>query len=531
MIDLDNVEHDVVLYREKCDKYFILDEYCEIEGHEKFIYNRWCDKCNEAFCDKCWEDKNIGGKHKFHEVEPLQPVYERYRADYKKKLAFLRAEVLPYNRAILAGIEPDVEGCEAVIQELEEKMRRKVDKLKKAVDKIINDYCPKKLRRMENKMISQLNTQCKDLENHIEYLRDVVDKYERSANKPAEFLFFLKEHPLNDIPDLPKSCEELPDLRFDGNVTKSDVLRLLGEIKTQEVGVRKAENEYLLEVLDKIKSLATVNYGEKKSARHISAVTPDEFWVSFKDKLVYLDKSGKEHHKITDHLDCDSGVHDVNEDDELFYIDKKLNVKKFSKDGTTSETVIKREGDWEPISMACCYNGNILVAMMIHVVGEAKVVCYNRGGGENLSIQLDNNRKPLYQTPRFVCENRNDDVVVSNHYENRGTVVVTDSKGNYRFTFKGNPKEPGFKPGGIVFDGLSNILVCDENSNTVLLLDKDGNFKKSILTQHDGIGRPRCVGYCHKNHSLFVGSAVTTNVLVFRHINRQSKLGGINYTH
>ncbi|XP_062620370.1 E3 ubiquitin-protein ligase TRIM71-like isoform X1 [Saccostrea cucullata] len=521
MIDLDCYNHDVVLYRERYG-YFIYPEYCEI--HKDKIYNRWCDDCNFPFCDVCYVEK--GGEHSGHDVQDLDTVYKKYREEYRKIIAEIRCEVLPNNRAILAGIEPDIAACETEIANLEEKMKEKAERLKKMIDEVLAKDCPKKLQQLEKELIDRLNRQCEDMEKHIAYLRDLVYKYEHSANKPAEFLCFLRDNPLTDIKDIPDSCTELPILKYNEEVTKEDVIKLLGEIKITEVGIRQAQNEHMLKMIPEVILLRSFMIEGVKSTRHISGVTSRKIWVSDRNNLILADESGKTLHQVKDKIDRESGAHTAREEEEeLIYIDKKLNVKKLSKDNKTENIVVKREDNWEPLSVFCTLEkGDILVAMMIHSLAQAKVVCYDKDGKEEQTIQYDDKSDALYNIPRFITENHNGDVVVSNHMEASGTVVVTDSSGKHRFSFTGPPKESGFRPGGICVDGLGNILVCDEHTNSVQLIDKNGQFQRYLLTENDGIVKPRSLGYCNKDHVVLVGSASSGKITVHRHLNRQDYL-------
>lgn len=514
MVDLDNANHFVILYRER-NGYFIKNEYCET--HEKLVCKLWCDKCDVPFCDECWKEKKKD--HETHAVMEVFEAYKKYKEEFKPKIAQLRSEVLPYNRAILAGIEPDIPECEAQIHDLKMKMKDKAERLKKYIDKCVKKKCPKRLKRLENKIIAQLNQQCIDLQEHIDYLRELVYRYEHSANKPAEFLLFLKDHPLDKVPDIPESCKELPEMTFNTEVTKEDVLKLLGEITVEETGNRKPEYRFTLERLKVVKHLRTVPVTGVKSACHMSCKSATEFWISDKVNLVLIDQTGKKLSDVKDKLDKECGVHAVTKDGDLIYIDKKSNVRKLSKDKPS--TLINRKESWETLSVFCSFESDdIFVGMIIHNINRAMVVRYSSDGKEKHFIECEH-----YTTPLFVTENHNQDVVVSNHEGNSGSVVVTNGGGEYRFSFNGPPKEPGFKPRSICVDGLSNILVYDANSKAILMIDVDGNYLEIFQVQQNLIQSPSCVSYSIDNHTVFVYSSSNSHVVVSRHINRQEYLG------
>ncbi|XP_062601118.1 protein wech-like [Saccostrea cucullata] len=108
------------------------------------------------------------------------------------------------------------------------------------------------------------------------------------------------------------------------------------------------------------------------------------------------------------------------------------------------------------------------------------------------------------KTPMYITENRNGDVIVSDFW--RYAVVVTDCEGRYRFSYRGDTSESRLNPRGICTDALSHILVCDEDTHSVHMIDKDGYFLLRILTQKQGIYKPAGLCYDEKAHLLLVGS-------------------------
>ena len=86
--------------------------------------------------------------------------------------------------------------------------------------------------------------------------------------------------------------------------------------------------------------------------------------------------------------------------------------------------------------------------------------------------------------------------------------------GQYRFSYTGQGS--GLRPIGICTDVLGHILVCDDVSRTVHLLDQDGGFLSVILSKQ-GIKNP--LGLCVDNeNNLFVGQYVTNTVTVYKHV-------------
>lgn len=113
-----------------------------------------------------------------------------------------------------------------------------------------------------------------------------------------------------------------------------------------------------------------------------------------------------------------------------------------------------------------------------------KVVRYS-GFKEKQYIQLNENGKPLFSSGRFIkyiCENRNLDVFVSDSWA--GEIVVVSQTGKLQFIYTGPPSttKKSFNPRGITTDSQSRNLAADWDTNRIHILDQDGKFLRFIDT-------------------------------------------------
>ncbi|XP_061187316.1 uncharacterized protein LOC133195479 isoform X2 [Saccostrea echinata] len=257
---------------------------------------------------------------------------------------------------------------------------------------------------------------------------------------------------------------------------------------------------------------------------HITRVTSDRVWISDVYNLILTNTAGDKLHHLTD-ISSYSGVHTVTRDGDLIYIDIYGNINKLSTDHTVQSTLIKyNTAPWRPQCVySCPSTGDLLVGMYRYDTRTAQVNRYNNTGQHIQTIQHDNNTgQGLYSDPIYITENRNGDVIVSDLY--RG-VVVTDGVGKHRFSYTGHPSGSRLRPRGICTDALSHILVCDDNTHTVQMIDKDGQFLSLILTAEHGIYTPLGLSYDDNTNLLWVGSFNNNTVNIYRLIN-----GGDNLT-
>ena len=130
----------------------------------------------------------------------------------------------------------------------------------------------------------------------------------------------------------------------------------------------------------------------------------------------------------------------------------------------------------------------------------------------------------MFKDPDYITENNNGDIVVSDYWHG---VVVANHEGNYRFTYIDTPFGSRLLPRGICTDTLSNILVCDCYTETVMILDKVGRYLLHIPKDLSlgPLGKPCSVSYDWNNHLLWIGSWNNT-LSRYRHIHRRYDLSG-----
>ncbi|XP_062590020.1 uncharacterized protein LOC134251629 [Saccostrea cucullata] len=285
----------------------------------------------------------------------------------------------------------------------------------------------------------------------------------------------------------------------------------------------------------------SVRVSDFRGCSHISRVTSDRVWISYYGNLILTNTKGEVLNHVTDGGHNLWGVHTVNFDGDLIYIDNELNISKLSTENKEKTTIIKyNTAPWEPRSVySSPSTGDLLVGMSYYThykktgkvgtfrrdteTATGKVVRYNSTGENIQTIQHDNiTGQGLYSDPMYITENRNGDVIVSDGL--RRVVVVTDRDGNYRFSYKGTPSGSVLGPLGICTDALSHILVSVWRTNSVQMLDCDGKYMTEIHTLHHGIYSPFGLSYDDDSHLLWVGSQHST-VYIYRVVDTDSLTG------
>uniref|UniRef100_K1PP94 Tripartite motif-containing protein 2 n=1 Tax=Magallana gigas TaxID=29159 RepID=K1PP94_MAGGI len=506
--DLKTIDNDVVTHRDKIN-YIPTQEYCV--RHPSKVYRKYCEPCQVSACNNCQ-------KHRKHKKIHIRKAYKTKRQQHRETIHAIRSEALFYRPVLLTGIKADIKTCHTEFSLYQSEMLTKAHILRNIIDDVLYDLL--------NNVFCDFNFKHRCLKQKIEINRHIVSLqgYEHRYVQPdftfsaLQFLLFIKTA-------IPKIYFKLhtSQLSMTESLNKEDVMESLIAIQITERGNRRVGNQCLLKLTSgaEFHQSLTVT-GIDGGCYHISCVTPDRVWVSdYTNNLILTNTTGVPLHHVEDShsFSVGYGIYTVSSESELIYIDRNYNINKLSKDmKTTTKFIERKDSTLEP---RCVYwspsSGDLLVAMYKYRTG--KVIRYNQSGQLKQTIPQDNTGRP-----NCITENNNGNVVVSDFR----AVVVTDRGGRHRFSYTGHPSGSVLRPCGICTDALSHIMVCDDETNTVQMLDKDGQFLSHLLIRPSGIFFPRGLSYDIKTHRLWVGSRYNNTVVIYRYITRQDDLRDLN---
>nr|XP_034316848.1 uncharacterized protein LOC105339828 [Crassostrea gigas]XP_034316849.1 uncharacterized protein LOC105339828 [Crassostrea gigas] len=528
--NLQTIDHDVVSHRDKIN-YIPTQEICV--RHPSHVYTKYCEPCQVPVCASWFGPKShklpvrscLCGQRK-HNILDIQTAYKTKRQQHRGTSHTIRSEALFYRPVLLPQIQTDFKTCHTEFSLYQSEMLTKAPKLKNLINKVKKDFMKNVFCHIDfkHRCLKQLIEMSSHIVSLQEYeLRYVQPEFTFSA---LHFLSSMK----TVLPQINLTLHT-SQLSMTESLIKEDVMESLTAIQITDRGNRRVGNQCLLKLASGAEVHQSLTLTGVGCCLHISCVTSYRVWVSDRYNLILTDTTGVPLHRVDDSCsDLKGGLHTVNSESELIYIDRNYNINKLSKDMKTTTTFIERtDFTWRPQ----CVNwsastGDLLVGMYNDDTKTGKVFRYNQSGQLTQTIQSDNTGMGLYRYPNYITENNIWDTVVSDYYLGFGAVVVTEREGRHRFSYTGHPSGSRLRPRGICTDALSHILVCDGMTTTVQMIDKDGQFLSHLLIRPSGIFSPHSLSYDVNTHRLWVGSGNNKTVVIYRYITRQDTLTDLN---
>nr|XP_034306617.1 uncharacterized protein LOC117682665 [Crassostrea gigas] len=501
--------HEVVSYIQR--KPQIPVEKCNIHPIKEMVL--LCEECQIPLCYKCAASK----EHRGHVFTDLETIFAEKVLLYQEEIAKIRNYFEPTSQSLKKEIAEDVTEIKKIMESIRVSIKAEAESVKKLVDTVTSDKI-KQVDKTEQSLLQTLIGQNQNVDDYINYLNNLFKTLNDylSPSNIEQLTFALKSDSLIIRP-IPDTTKPIPPIFTAGQYSKQDIAKLLGgitvpNIKPESRKIRvKSDVKQILSLSSSASKIREYTVPGVYNIYHISLGKSGRLWVSdWYGNLFQTDLQGNKSQKI--HTNGrDEGFHTVTMDKDLIYTDRENKVINRIRAGNTIAEYIKI-GDCKPLSIHSSHiNGDILVGMKEE--GKGKVTRYNKTGKEIQNIQRDNEGHELYSGPHYITENINGDICVSDYIID--AVVVVNKSGQHRFSYTG--QRSSFRPFGLCTDVLGHIIVCDSISNTVHLLDQDGQFLSVLLTEQHGVKRPRSVCVDDENNIL-VGQHIKEKVIVNKYL-------------
>ncbi|XP_062579289.1 uncharacterized protein LOC134241241 [Saccostrea cucullata] len=303
VIDLDNLNHDVGIYREKL-KIILKQESCL--QHPDMIYEMYCYLCKLPFCAQCTEHiypRIVPSfipwrKHRKHNTVDIRTAYETNRRHHKDIIHSIRSQTLYKSCFLLPRIKTDIKTCHTKISNLQLEMSTKAQRLKGPIDTVVSDV-KLRLKSLVIQQIKICQKQTRIMNGHLTSIKNYEHMCEQSAKQPVRFLFFIKNVNFLMIKETP-NLTELACFSHTDRINKESVFELLirNQITELERGQRQVKDEYVLKLMSTPvlqKSITITGF----HVRHISRVSSDRVWLSDGNNLILANMDEKRRMETT----------------------------------------------------------------------------------------------------------------------------------------------------------------------------------------------------------------------------------------
>ncbi|XP_062598801.1 uncharacterized protein LOC134260243 [Saccostrea cucullata] len=498
--------------------------YPGCKSHSPDQCKMYCNKCGIPVCTKCL----VSDQHLGHKLSEIVQIVEEKKDKITKELTELNETIYPTYHDIAFDVQNRMSQLEKEFGELSTAItkhgkdwHREIDKLVKELKAEIDEMKNTQLQTLQ-KHLDEINKTMSDIKEEIKSVEMAIETHDLSK------LFRVASN-VNRYKNLPQKLASTLSKFIPEKIQGEKLSKMFGTLsfssltsdqhgysmKTTQKLPKAGSSPSVKQLLDEPETVTTIDT-EYECLYEVACLNDKEIWTRGSGcmmKLYSINQGSLLKSITTKSGNMPSDIAVTNSGDLVYtdYWDRTVNIVKNEK----IEEI--RLQNWLPRSVCSTSSDDLLVIMYSDVYKQTKVVRYS-GSTEKQSIQFDDKGKPLFSSGtyyRYITENRNLDICVSD--EGAKAVVVVNQAGKLRFRYTGHtptPKNKPFTPGGITTDSQSHILTADMNNGCVHIIDQDEQFLRYI---NCGLFRPW--GLCtDTNDNLFVAQCRNKQVMKIKYI-------------
>ncbi|XP_052683484.1 uncharacterized protein LOC128163851 [Crassostrea angulata] len=468
-------EHRVVSIKNRSS-----DPICpKCPTHTSKLCELHCEQCDVHICVLCVSSKTHNG----HDVVEILDFFKGKKEVVKKDLQELKKSINPRYKKIASKIPVQKSELIKNSQKLTTIIDKRGEDIHRKIDTIINKM-KSEIGEMEVKYLNALQKQGDEIAQNISEITQSIHELQKLMRSNDVCL-------VSDYKSRNSEFRKLPPLlnislpTFSGTKIDTDILyEQIGSLSVPSMTTQ--EHVYIeslgfssRELLDVPRIVKTVDTG-LTFLSSVACLSDERIWTIGQSTAMKLHnlqgqllksiktKSGNAPEDIA-----------VTKRGNLVYTDpkdKSLNIV-----NSAIQTVIKLI-EWIPLKVCSTSSGDFLVLMLKMDNTQTKVVRYD-GPKEKQSIQFNEREQPLFSSnppfayTKYITENRNKDICVTDN--GASAAVVVNRAGKLRFTYTGVSNKL-FDPVGITSDSQGRILISDWYNCIVHIIDKDGLFLRYI---------------------------------------------------
>nr|XP_011436040.2 uncharacterized protein LOC105334340 [Crassostrea gigas]XP_011436041.2 uncharacterized protein LOC105334340 [Crassostrea gigas] len=461
------LQHTVVPFNERGST-FICTKHCPK------LCELYCEQCDNPICVLCASSE----EHQCHKFVDLTNALERHKQILQQDLHKLENVIYPKYQEIASSFPIKMADLNDNSKKLMEAFDKHGKQLHMEIDTIIANL-KFDLEEMDLKYTTFLNEQEDEITRKVSEITQTIADLKKLLNT-NDFRQVSAYKPMNaEFRQLPPQISvSLPSFTPQ-TINREQIHQQFGFMS--ELVIKTEEPNRLLIDEPKVISVTETEFGESKKLHSVACLNQEEVWAGGQDNMIRLynlkgelvkaihTKSGNNPENIT-----------VTRNGDLLYTDvdkRTVNIVKNSH----IQKLLRLRG-WRPFGVTSTSSGDLLVAMDTDDYKHSRIVRYSGSLLLNC-IEVDEQGQPLFSPGRYIryiSENKNHDICVSDWYA--GAVVVVNQAGKHRFTYTGPATKTmgSLYPYGITTDSQSRILIADDKNNCIHIIGQDGKFLRFI---------------------------------------------------
>ncbi|XP_061194257.1 uncharacterized protein LOC133202444 [Saccostrea echinata] len=466
--------------------------YPGCKSHDKERCEMYCNQCDIPVCNSCLASK----QHLGHELSKILQVLEKKKYTIIRERIELNDTIYPTYHVIASDVQNRMSQLEKEYEDLSTAITkhgmdcyREIDKLVKKLKAEVDQMKSTQFKTLQ-KHLDEINKKISNIQDDIKSTEFAIDTYDMSELlSVTSNVHMYRKLPEKLVPSLPKFIPGKILGEIFGTLTSSSLTSDEHgySMTTIHKSTDAASSPPVKQLLDEPQTIINIRTGYGHPY-NVACLSDEEIWASGTGNLMKLFSINElEEPQQLKSIRTKSGNSPsdiaVTKSGDLVYTDYDDRTVNFVNNEKTKNVIRLR--NWKPRSVCGTSSGDLLIIMESDDDKQIKVVSYS-DFAEKQTIQFDDVGKPLYSTgsyDRFITENRNLDICVSD--SGAKAVVVVNQAGKLRFRYTGHSRttssnnEP-ISLRGIITDSQSHILTADYNNDCVHIIDQDGQFLRYI---------------------------------------------------
>ncbi|CAG2236385.1 unnamed protein product [Mytilus edulis] len=457
-----------------------------------------CDVCISTSHSKCPGITSLASVVEKTKIEKSKVIVEK---DINHFLSILDQLVTSKSKNIKTG-ENHCIGVKKSINEIRKEINKHLDHLEEKLCQEA-DIMWNKERSKATDFISEIEGKRQNLKEMKEHLQTVTT----NTPKLQSFLGVHKieqqvhqcQRYIEDLEDDERTKEV--DIKMKQNDEIENILSKLVSLESLEVMIVKTEIN-----LNKEKSLrrkAQVKSQEQSNINNMTMNTETKIEINIEKRIsdmiclsdgrvIVVESYGKVNllssdGKLQKQLPIPGdawGVTQINEDTIAITYPKETAIKIFNMENETVTKVLKLGKACHGLSFS---NNSLAVGLRKE---EIRIIDLEGNTLKSIQVQSES-----YLYHLVYCDKR----VIYSDYKGKAVYCV-DESGKQIWQYKHDLT----KPHGLCIDTYGNIIVIDYKSHRIIVISKDGQDSKVLISKEDGLEYPQCICFKHNESTGFI---------------------------